>query len=216
MGDGKTTAPSGPLVAGFHARNALPHLKREGASYFVTFRLAGTLPAELITRLKTERQAILAHALAAKRPLTWPEQEELFRWYARRVDAHLDAGHGDCFLAQPQIAGLVAGALRHFHEDRHELGAWVIMPNHVHVLVRPRPGWTLSAVLHSWKSYTATQANRLLGRAGRPFWQKESYDHLVRDDQDHARCHRYIEDNPVTARLCDRPEAWRWSSAHRG
>jgi REP element-mobilizing transposase RayT len=204
-----------PLASGFHTRNVLPHLKREGATYFVTFRLAGTLPAELIERLKRERGMIVAAARAAMRPLTWHEHEELFRWYSARVDAYLDAGHGDCFLRQPLIADLVAAALKFFNGERYELRSWTVMPNHVHVVVWPRPPHTLSEILHSWKSYTATKANRILGRVGSDFWQEESYDHLIRDDTDLARCCEYTILNPVAARLCSRPEDWKWSSAYR-
>ncbi len=203
------------LVAGFHTRNVLPHLKREGGSYFVTFRLSGTLPAEVLEQLKRERELIVAQAVAAKRPLTWHEHEELFRWYSTRVDAYLDAGQGKCFLRQPAVADLVADALRFFVGQRYELKAWVVMPNHLHVVVWPKPPHTLSEILHSWKSYTGTLANKLLARVGQPFWQEESYDHLVRDDTDMARCCEYTLMNPVNARLCTRPEDWKWSSAHR-
>ena len=86
MSDGTDTAKN-HLISGFHTRNTLPHIKREGGAYFVTFRLAGTLPGELLARLKREREAIIQGALATKRPLTWHEQEELFRWYSVRVDA---------------------------------------------------------------------------------------------------------------------------------
>jgi hypothetical protein len=96
------------LTSGFHSRNVLPHLKREGGSYFVTFRLANTLPREVLLRLKEERTIIMAQALAAKRPLTWHEQDELFRWYSSRVDKFLDAGHGDCWLARPEITEIIA------------------------------------------------------------------------------------------------------------
>jgi hypothetical protein len=89
------------LVAGLHSRGVLPHLKREGGTDFVTFRQAGTLPAEVLFRFKQERQSILDHALAAKRPLTWHEQEELFRWYLDRVDHYLEANHGECHLRRP-------------------------------------------------------------------------------------------------------------------
>jgi putative DNA methylase len=88
------------------------------------------------------------------------------------------------------------------------------MPNHVHVVVWPRPPETLSRLLHSWKSFTAKEANKLLERAG-GFWQSESYDHLIRDDADHARCVTYTINNPVSARLCARSEDWQWSSAYR-
>src|SRR5262245_36484669 len=90
----QATSQPDHLVSGFHTRNTLPHLKREGGTYFVTFRLEGTLPAELIQQLKHERAAIVKHAIAANRPLTWHEREELFRWYSSRVDSYLDAGHG--------------------------------------------------------------------------------------------------------------------------
>jgi REP element-mobilizing transposase RayT len=204
------------LAAGFHHRDHLPHLKREGGSYFVTFRLAGTLPCEVLRQLKQEREMILAQALAARRPLSWYEQGELFRWYSSRVDRHLDAGQGDCWLRQADLARLVAGALRFHADQRFELGAWVVMPNHVHVVVRPLPGWTLSKILQSWKGYTAHEANRLLNREGRVFWQPESFDHLVRDDEDRQHCCRYTTMNPVKAGLCARPEDWRWSSLFRG
>jgi len=207
--------PTRHLVSGFHSRNVLPHLKREGGAYFVTFRLAGTLPAELIQRLKRERELIMQQALMAKRPLTWHEQEELFRWYSSRVDAYLDAGHGECFLKRTEIADLVTGALKFFEGQRYELRAWVVMPNHVHVVVWPKPSWTLSDVLHSWKSYTSSEANKILGRKGNSFWQEESYDHSVRDDEDRTRCCHYTTMNPVNAKLCARPEDWKWSSLYR-
>ena len=94
--------------------------------------------------------------------------------------------------------------------------AWTIMPNHIHVVVRPELPWTLSQILKSWKNFTALEANKLLGRAGRHFWQSESYDHWCRDDEDRARCCRYTEFNPVNAGLCAVPEDWPWSSAWRG
>ena len=204
-----------PLTAGFHSRGALPHLKREGGSYFITFRLAGTLPAEVLQRFKTEREQLAAHALAAKRPLTWREQEEVFRWYCARVDAYLDEGRGDCFLRQPALAELVSSALQFFLGQRYDLPAWVVMPNHVHAVVHPLRGHTLSDIEHSWKSFTASKANALLRRTGQTFWQSECFDHLIRDDDDHARCRQYVVNNPVAARLCERPEDWRWSSAYR-
>ena len=200
------------LLAGFHSRDHLPHLKRLRAAYFVTFRLADTLARDVLLQFKQERETIIAQALAAKRPLTWHEQEELFRWYSARVDGYLDAGHGDCWLRQAEFASLVADALRFHAGQRFELSAWVVMPNHVHAVVRPLPGWTLSKILQSWKGFTAREANRRLGREGQSFWQSESFDHLVRNDQDHHRCCHYTTMNPVNAGLCARPQDWRWSS----
>ena len=77
------------------------------------------------------------------------------------------------------------------------------------------PGHTLSSILHSWKSYTSHEANKILGRTEKSFWQSESFDHWVRDDGERARLVTYVENNPVKAGLCARPEVWKWSSAWR-
>jgi REP element-mobilizing transposase RayT len=153
--------------------------------------------------------------MTAKRPLTWREQEELFRWYAARVDGYLDAGHGECWLKQPLIADLVGSAMKFHNGSRFELHAWCVMPNHVHAVLRPMAGWTLSQILKGWKGFTARKANSLLKRTGRKLWQTESFDHLVRDDDDMHRCCHYIIMNPVNAALCKSPESWKWSSAYR-
>ncbi|MDA1275083.1 MAG: transposase [Verrucomicrobia bacterium] len=192
----------------------LPHLKREGGTYFVTFRQAGTLPKEVLIRFKQERDAVLVQAKAAKRPLTWHEQEELFRWYSSRVDKYLDAGQGTCYLRDSALADLVTGAIQFFEGQHYELRAWVVMPNHAHVVVRPMPGHVLSDILHSWKSFTSHEINKRLPTKVSPFWQSESYDHLIRDDEDLHRCWHYTLMNPVNAGLCAAPEAWKWSSAY--
>jgi REP element-mobilizing transposase RayT len=202
------------LVSGFHFRGVLPHLKREGGTYFVVFRQAGTLPKGILLRFKQEREAIIQQAMAAKRPLTWHEQEELLRWYSNRVDKHLDAGHGICYLRDPELASLVAEAVQFFENQRYELRAWVVMPNHVHVVVWPMPGYTLSDILHSWKSFTSHKINKHLSTKVVPFWQGESYEHLIRDDDDLHRCCHYTLMNPVNAGLCARPEDWKRSSAY--
>jgi type I restriction enzyme R subunit/putative DNA methylase len=206
--------PPSHLIAGFHSRGVLPHLKREGGTYFVTFRQAGTLPKEVLLRFKQERDVILQQALAAKRPLTWHEQEELFRWYSSRVDKYLDAGHGTCYLHDAELADLVAGAIKFFEGQRYELRAWVVMPNHAHIVVWPMPGNTLSDILHSWKSFTSHEINKRLPAKVVPFWQGESYEHLIRDDDDLHRCCHYTLMNPVNAKLCARSEDWKWSSGH--
>lgn len=207
------STPPSSLVLGLHFRGKLPHLKCEGAVYFVTFRLADSLPSHEVARLKNERRVILEQARAAKSPLTWHEEQQLLAWYCDKVEALLDAGHGACWLSKPEIADLVAGALNHFDGQRYELRAWVVMPNHVHAVVWPLSGHTLSDLLHSWKSYTSSQANNLLHRTGHEFWQTESFDHWIRDDEEHARLVAYVENNPVKAGFCKSPQAWKWSSA---
>jgi putative transposase len=91
-----------------------------------------------------------------------------------------------------------------------------VMPNHVHVILWPMPNFTLSEILKSRKRHTARQANLILGRTGETFWQRESYDHWIRNDDEQARIRRYIRMNPVNARLCKAPEDWKWSSAWPG
>ena len=206
--------PPNPLLSGLHFRGKLPHLKKEGATYFVTFRLADSLPAHEVVRLKRERLAILEHARAAKSPLTWHEEEQLLAWYCDKMEALLDAGHGACWLSKPEVADLVANAVRFFQGERYELRAWVIMPNHVHVVLWPVAGYTLSEILHSWKSYTSKEAKKLLHREDPTFWQKESFDHWIREDDERARLVGYVENNPVKAGFCRQPQDWKWSSAH--
>lgn len=121
----------------------------------------------------------------------------------------------ECCLRRPETAEIVAHVIRYFDDRRYQLGAWVVMPNHLHVVLWPMPNYLLSDILRSWKRHSAREANRLLGRTGPPFWQPESYDHWIREAAEHARCCRYVELNPVNARLCAAPEEWRWSGAYR-
>ena len=200
------TPPLDPLVSGFHFRGKLPHLKKEGAAYFVTFRLNDSLPATEVARLKQQRQVIIEQARAAKSPLTWHEEAQLLAWYCDKVETLIDAGQGACWLAKPEIAKKVCDGLRFFDKERYELRAWVVMPNHVHAVVFPFPGHTLSRILHSWKSYTSKAANKLLNRTDKTLWQMESFDHWIRDDAENVRLIRYVHNNPVKARLCARPE----------
>ena len=122
------------------------------------------------------------------------------------------AGSGPVYLRRPEIATLVADAL--LYRDTagdYVLHAWVIMANHVHMLITPHI--EVSVFMHSLKRFTARQANKLLGRTGQAFWQSESYDRLVRDRTEFERIASYIEMNPVRARLVGNPEEFRWSSA---
>ena len=198
----------GDLVAGAHSRGYLPHVKAEGGTYFVTFRLHDSLTPQVIARLNARSRPGEDNAdTAAKRNAA--------RDYFRAFEQALDAAQGDCWLHRPEIAALVAGALRHFDGQHYRLSGWVVMPNHVHAVVTPLPGFLLSAILHSWKSFTAKEANKLLPeKTTREFWQRESYDHWCRDEAEVVRCVGYVEANPVKANLCRGAEEWPWSSAH--
>ena len=183
----------------------LPHWTTHGASYAVTFRLADSLPSNVLNTWRQEREGIVRQAREQDRPLTAHEEQELHRLHSIRIETLLDSGQGDCHLAKVEIASLVREALRHFDGRRYDLVAWCIMPNHVHVIVRPFDGYDLADILHSWKSFTAKQANSLLGTAG-AFWQEEYYDHLIRDEEDFRGQLSYVLDNPERSGLQD----WPW------
>jgi REP element-mobilizing transposase RayT len=210
---GLPVEPPNPLQSGIHTRGYLPHVKREGASYFVTFRLTDSLPKEVLLRFERE------HAEAMRRlpaKVTSEAVEEVHRDLFRKIERFLDQGAGACHLRRPEIADMIAGSLRYFDGEQYLLDDWVVMPNHVHVVLWPMPKFTLSEILKSRKRHTARQANLILGKTGETFWQRESYDHWIRNDEEKARIRRYIRMNPVKARLCQTPEDWKWSSAWLG
>ena len=108
-------------------------------------------------------------------------------------------------MNDPRIATIVEDTLKHFDNERYFLYAWCVMPNHVHALVSPFDGYSLSSILHSWKLFSSRSANAVLGRSGR-FWQPESYDHIVRSDEEFTKVMEYILNNPISAGLKD----WKW------
>ena len=183
----------------------LPHWTKRGSTYAVTFRLTDSLPAEAMARWRVERERVLRQAETQNRELTQHEQEEIARLYCERIEFYLDAGHGRCALRDPHVAEVVVNALKYFDGQRYDLVAWAVMPNHVHVILRPIAGMELSDILHSWKSYTANKANQVLGQTGE-FWQPEYYDHLIRNEKDFFHQVNYVLENPAGAGLRD----WPW------
>ena len=121
------------------------------------------------------------------------------------MDRLLDhARNGPTFLKNTEIAQIVKTSIEYGVQLGHyELHAWVIMPNHVHLLITPRV--RLADLMRSLKGATAKRANEVLARTGKPFWQRESYDHLVRSADEADKIWRYIELNPVKAALAARP-----------
>jgi REP element-mobilizing transposase RayT len=168
----------------------LPHIHAVGRPLFVTFRLHGSLPAgrEFPKASLTSGEAFVA------------------------MDRLLDtARFGPIHLKRPEVAELVRGCIRHCASADSDMHARVIMPNHVHLLITPHSN--VSELLRRLKGYSARQANRLLGRRGQPFWQDESYDHLVRNREESRRIERYIINNPVNAGLAESADRFPWSSA---
>ena len=178
---------------GWHERGYLPHRDEPGLVQFVTFRLADAFPEEL----RGEWEALLKI-----------EEDRRRRF---ELEAYLDRGRGGCCLRQPAIARLVEDSLLFRNDAQYELRAWVIMPNHVHVLFKTR-AVPMSVLVDAWKGYTAKAANKMLGRKGK-FWQEDYWDTYMRDDGQEQRSRRYIENNPVKARLVALRKDWPWGSA---
>ncbi len=165
------------------------------ATYFITFRLVDSLPAEKLRELeRLSDQWELDHPP----PRTEDDWQQFFRQNMQRVDDWLDAGSGECWLRHPQCARIVGNSLHHFHGSRCFLSSYCVMPNHVHVLVKPEAPDEPADLLHSWKGFAAKEINKVLGREG-PVWEPESYDTLVRDSEHLWKVIRYVGKNPGKA-----------------
>jgi putative transposase len=170
-------------------RRRLPHFHPDDEYLFVTWRLHGSLPAAPPDII----YATPGHAFAAE-------------------DRALAQGRGRLWLSDTQVARQVVETIRAGESRKfYELSAWVVMPNHVHLLILPHVA--MPQITHWIKGRTAREANLLLRRVGQPFWQHESYDHWVRNEKEFLRIAAYVEENPVSAGLAATPESWPWSSA---
>lgn len=179
---------------GWHSRGYLPHCDAPGLIQSVTFRLADSLPLDVLKRIFAE------------------ESKDFSR--REKIENFLDSGHGSCWLAQGELAGLVENALFHFDRERYRLLAWCVMPNHVHALVEIFQGHSLGDIVHSWKSFTAKGINRVLRRSGL-VWEADYFDRYVRDDLQLRATIDYIENNPLKAGLVASKEGWPFSSAFK-
>jgi len=222
--------PSQSTPKEWRSRGYLPHRDRIHLLQSVTFRLADSLPQTKLKALEVELDRLDARDTENDRGVE----------KRRRIEAYLDAGYGCCALSNEVMAEVMQQALLQFHEERYELIAWCIMPNHVHVVVDP---WVkLSKIVQSWKSYTgrwAMQHHAELGfdvpggadaelvegagcgaelelsvpREMKSFWMREYWDRYIRNEAHLEKVVRYIVKNPVKAGLCSKPEDWKWSSA---
>lgn len=141
-----------------------------------------------------------------------PSADDAQRERRQRIHDALDRGYGSCFLRDDRLAKVVEDALLHFDGARYALHAWCVMPNHVHTLFTPCGGFNMSTIVHSWKSFTAHECNKILKRTGK-FWEREPFDRYIRNQRHFRNALTYIENNPVKAGLCDEPKDWPWSSA---
>ena len=174
-------------------KRRLPHWEPEDAAIFLTWRLHDSLPAPE------------------------PEWEHLpeGRRFAEK-DRALTHSTGPHYLRTPEVADCVSRTIQYGAHQLHfyDLHAWVVMSNHVHLLIDPIV--PLSHITRSLKTSSAREANQILNRGGQAFWANESYDHWVRSLREFESIIRYIEFNPVSAGLVANPEDWRWSSAMAG
>jgi putative DNA methylase len=183
---------------GWHNRGYLPHFDGGSIPQSITFRLFDSLPKIIIEEWSHE----LARQGSAERDTEM----------RRRISAYLDQGQGSCYLKDPRVARLVQDAILYFDQDKYLLSAWVVMPNHVHLVTTPLPGKRLARIMQSLKSFTAKEANKLLAREG-TFWMPDYFDRYVRNEKHFTRAVEYVENNPVKAGLCRTPEDWPFSSA---
>ena len=192
---------------GWYSRGYLPHCDHPGLLQAITYRLADSLPAAVLSRLDAELSRL---------PL---DRQDASR--RRRIDTWLDSGHGSCALRIPDAAACVVDTWRHFDGERYDLIAWVVMPNHVHVLVRTYEGVALGKIVQSWKSYTGRRIGQMVrsraeGGASRKgsqrVWMRGYWDRFIRDERHFHAVVDYIHQNPVKAGLVARAQDWPWST----
>ena len=177
----------------------LPHLRQEGATYFVTFRLDDALPVSKLHELRGLREE---WERRNPPPRTAEAQDDIARKVTQRLEDWLDQGMGSCVLRNSNVSERVVAALHSGHTTSHELGCYVVMPNHVHAVVRPllTGDHDLEDVMQIWKGRSAREINQQLGRSG-TLWQRESYDRIIRDEEHLWRVIQYIGRNPTMAGL---------------
>jgi putative transposase len=178
-------------------RRTLPHADFPGLLQFITYRLSDSLPASALEAIRLETESLP------------PERRDLE--VRRRVEHLLGNGHGSCALRTPQMAHCVVETWERFSPERYRLIAWVVMPNHVHVLIEVCEGWELSRIVQSWKSFTGRRLSECHGVG----WMPEYWDRFIRDERHFERTVAYIHENPVAAGLVASQEQWPWSSARR-
>jgi REP element-mobilizing transposase RayT len=184
----------------------LPHWTSVGGTHFITWRQYDSLPQSTLRRLRTETQ--LAIELAAReisRSLNDSELLEIKRSNRIEAERELDRGFGSCLLRDQRAAEICVEQLTRGIDYR--LHAYVVMPNHLHVLVEVYDGLLVEELCYRWKHAMAYRINGMVGRRGR-LWQSESWDHIVRNENSYFKFRRYILDNPTKAGLADSPYCW--------
>jgi len=183
---------------GWHSRGYLPHFDGD-VTQFITFRLADSLPQSVLRQIEREVEQ--------------EKSPDAARALRIRLEEYLDSGVGECILRDPRVAAILRDTILNEHGKSCRVDAWVIMPNHGHLLMRPNVDASLSTIVKSIKSVSSHKINKLLGRTG-PVWQPDYFDRYIRDADHYAKALSYIEKNPVKAGLCSEPWEWEFSSAY--
>jgi REP element-mobilizing transposase RayT len=179
------------------ARRRLPHWRQIGVAYFITFRLGDSVPQPLLRQWRHERAIWLRW-----HPPPWgtDEQREYEERFIGRMQQWLDAGMGACHMRRSDVRSQVELCRLQFDGNRYDIDAFVLMPNHVHAVIKPALGYDLSTLLQGIKGVSANRCNKLLGHKS-TFWMGESYDHIVRDVKELGAFRNYIAGNPAKAGL---------------
>ncbi len=204
----------------------MPHWRQDGCTYFVTYRLADSIPKDVLERWDVEKSDWLAahgesvgdgeHWRNAFLRLDEKNRLTFVQHFNRQLDFYLDEGRGSCTLRDSRCSRIVAEGWEYFDGVQYALGDLVVMPNHVHLLVTPFPGIELEDILQSRKRQSAREINALLdhSRTG-AFWQKHSFDHIVRNERALERFQSYIKENPMKAGLPPRGFQYRVAIAEK-
>lgn len=207
-------------------RRHLPHIQPPGATLFVTFRQYGSLPRSVSEQLHQEyehlrqeaNRYVLQDTIGKEYRRIYEQQKRLFAKFDQYLDQSVGGPH---FLKQAEIARLVCSTIKYWDQKRYDLLCYCVMSNHVHIVIIPLEisdgeYYLLELIMHSIKSYSATEANKILNRAGKPFWNSESFDHYSRSDEETGRIIAYVMNNPVKAGLVKSPKDWEWSYCKTG
>jgi len=188
----------------------LPHWHQKGKVYFVTFRLYDSIPQEIAEKIKRERhnwfEKNKIDNMTDLHNLPLEKRIEYYRLFSKRYDRLLDNGYGSCILADKKCRQIVEDTLKHFDNERYYLDKYVIMPNHVHVILIPKGEWTLSNILHSWKSFSANEINKRINRT-RELWMHESFDHIIRSAQQMEKIRVYIAGQTYSSNVNHKQDA---------
>ncbi len=176
-------------IKGYYKRKHLPHYDNDKVFQFITYRLFDSVPKNLLYRWMEQLEMDGNIEKGSEKHIA----------LERKIHVYEDSGYGACYLANKEVCKIIEENINYFNKVRYELIDFVVMPNHVHVLICPKKGYSLPKIVQSWKSYSAKKANDILGRNGQ-FWMKDYFDRYIRSEEHLHNVLAYIEKNRVSIR----------------